>query len=70
MLDPQYYIDQWSMMNKEMAEEGTPLIINIPTIENITQWLNGALPNQTTEESRELSITEGSSKNPEESRQA
>ena len=48
----QYYIDQWKMMNEEMAEEGTPLHINIPTIERVEQWLKtNALSNQTIDES-------------------
>ena len=48
MHDAQYYIDQWSLMNKEMAEEGTCLRIAIPSVEDINAWLS-ASPNETTD---------------------
>ena len=62
---PDYYLEQWKLMNEEMAEEGTPLSINIPTMEEVKKWLNrDALSDQTTEESRELPNEEGGKENP------
>tara|TARA_Y100000996_G_C22266259_1_gene538050 strand:+ start:293 stop:499 length:207 start_codon:yes stop_codon:yes gene_type:complete len=60
---PDYYLEQWKLMNQEMAEEGTPLSINIPTMEEVKEWLKrDALSNQTIEESRELRNEKGSEK--------
>ena len=57
---PDYYLEQWKLMNQEMAEDGTPLSINIPTMEEVKKWLNkNALSDQTIEESRELPNEEG-----------
>tara|TARA_Y100000817_G_scaffold169189_1_gene132264 strand:+ start:1661 stop:1867 length:207 start_codon:yes stop_codon:yes gene_type:complete len=60
---PDYYLEQWKLMNQELAAEGTPLSINIPTMEEVKKWLNrDALSNQTIEESRELRDEKGSEK--------
>ena len=62
---PDYYLEQWNLMNQELAEEGTPFSINIPTMEEVKKWLNkNALSDQTTEESRELPNEEGGKENP------
>ena len=57
---PDYYLEQWKLMNKEMTEEGTPLSINIPTMEEVKEWLKrDAVSDQTIEESRELRDEKG-----------
>ena len=57
---PDYYLEQWKLMNQEMEKDGTPLHINIPTMEEVKKWLNkNALSDQTIEESRELPNEEG-----------
>ena len=57
---PYYYLEQWKLMNQEMTEEGTPLSINIPTMEEVKEWLKrDAVSDQTIEESRELRDEKG-----------
>ena len=59
---PDYYLEQWELMNEEFVQESTPLSINIPTIEEVNKWLNNAIPNQATAESRKLYDEKGSEK--------
>ena len=50
--EPDYYLEQWKLMNQEMEKDGTPLHINIPTMEEVKKWLNrDAVSDQTTDES-------------------